>query len=64
MSTSSQRTRLSDADRARLARARELLAEPHGHDLYDLAKRGGALEWRLGDILDLVARLTSEDGAR
>jgi hypothetical protein len=63
LSTSSQ-TGLTESDKRAVARARELLAEPHGRDAYDLAKRVGALEWWLGDILGLVARLTSEQGAR
>jgi hypothetical protein len=63
MSPSIPQAHLTESDRRAVARARELLNESHGHDLYDLAKRIGALEWWLGDILGLVARLTGEDQA-
>jgi hypothetical protein len=62
MGTSLQ-TGLTESDKRAITRAREVLNETSGHEPYDLAKRVGALEWWLGDILGLVARLT-EDGDR
>jgi hypothetical protein len=48
---------LTPAQAATVEQAREVLAQPSGTDAYGLAKRVGALEWWLGDILALVAQL-------
>lgn len=45
---------------ATVGRARALLGEPHGHDAADLAYRLGRVEFYLGDLLALVATLTSD----
>lgn len=50
-------TTISDDGRRALDRAREVLAEPYGADVMDLAKRVGALEWHLREMIALAERL-------
>jgi hypothetical protein len=52
-------TRLTDADRATIARAREVRAAPAPslYELGDMAARIAALEWHLDNLLAVVDRL-------